>query len=226
MAKSRKELIKAPDEFITQTGKIIRWSRNHKKPLLIGVCAFFALIALISVYRTYNAQRERSAAALLSQNLAAYQQARDLPDNSGKAHSAVKADFEQLIAEYERHPAGRAGRLLLAHAALSGHAPDEAIALYRKALADFRSDPSLGNILRNGLASAYMQKGEHAAAIEQFQAVVSGKSSLLKDAALFHLGYLYTATGEAEKSRQAYRQLRSEFPNSMYAEMAREKAAG
>jgi predicted negative regulator of RcsB-dependent stress response len=226
MAKSRKELIKGPDEFITLTGKLIRWARNNTKPLIIGTCAFFVLIALISVYRIYNTQRERSAAVLLSQNLTAYLEARNLENNSDKALATVRPEFERLIAEYGGQPAGRAGRLLLAHVALSGHASDEAIALYRKALSDFSGDPSLHNILRNGLATAYMQKGDQGAAIEHFQAVATGKSVLLKDAALFHLGYLYSTLGEAEKSRQAYLQLKSDFPDSMYSDIAREKAAG
>jgi predicted negative regulator of RcsB-dependent stress response len=227
MSKTRKELLKGPDEFITFTGKIIRWSRENTKPLLIGVIAFFALIALTSAYRIYSAQRDKAAAVLLSRNLVAYQEARGSEaDQPEKALQTVKPDFERLIDEYGRQPAGRAGRLILAHAALSGHAPEEAIALYSRALRDFGGDPTLGNVLRNGLATAYLQKGDQGAAIEQFKAIAGGKSMLLKDAALFHLGYLYGETGEAEKSRQAYQQLKTDFPGSMYAEIAREKAAG
>jgi predicted negative regulator of RcsB-dependent stress response len=225
MSKTRKELLKGPDEFITFTGKIIQWSRKNKKALLIGVVAFFVLIGATSFYRISSSQRETAGAVLLSRNLSSYPEVRAREDeHPDRVLEAVKPDFEKLIDEYGSQPAGQAGRLILAHAALSGRSPDEAIALYSRALSDFRSDPTLGNVLRNGLASAHMQKGDHAAAIEQFKAVTAGKSALMKDAALFHLGYLYSATGEAEKSRQAYRQLRAEFPGSMYAEIAREKA--
>jgi hypothetical protein len=37
---TRKQLLKGPDEFITQTGKAIRWARANTKPLIYGTCAF------------------------------------------------------------------------------------------------------------------------------------------------------------------------------------------
>ncbi|RJQ68966.1 MAG: hypothetical protein C4519_22400 [Desulfobacteraceae bacterium] len=223
---SRKELVKGPDEFITLTGKVILWARNNTKPLFIGICAILALIILLSGYRVYNNRRGQAAAVLLSQTLGAYQEAQSREEDPDKAFAVVKQDFNRLLNEYGRQPAGRAGRIIFAHAALSGHSADEAIALYRKALMDFGRDSSMLNILRNGLASALLQKGDRAAAIEEFRKIADGNSTLLKDAALFHLGYLYSAAGEAEKSRKAYQQLGTDFPNSIYAGIAKERASG
>lgn len=220
---SRKKLAKDPDEF---TVRLVQWAGNHLKLVIGGGCALLALIVLITGYRFYNNRREQAAAALLSQTLTDYQQALSREKNPDKALAKAKPGFEKLINQYSRQPAGRAGRVIFAHAALIDHDPDEAIALYKKALADFDQDPALTNTLRNGLASAYLQKGDNAAAIEEFNKIVSSNSAVLKDVALFNLGYLYKAAGEAQKSQHAYEQLRIDFPDSIYAAIAQEKSAG
>ncbi len=223
---SRKELVKEPDEFITLTGQAIRWARENTRPLIYGVCLFFGIIVLASAYRLYASHRQDSGAALLSQTRTAYQAAIQADKDPAKALATVKPQFERLVAEYGNWPAGRLGRVLYAHAALDGHAPDEAIALYKKALDDFNADPSLANSILNGLAAAYIEKGDSTAAIGYLERLVAGSGKVLKDAALFQLGALYKAAGQAEKSQAAYKQLSTDYPDSIYANIAKEKAAG
>lgn len=223
---TRKELVKEPDEFITLTGQMIRWARDNTRPLTYGVCAFIAVILLVSAYRFYSTQREQAAATLLSQTRAAYQAAEKADKDPVKALAVAKPDFERLVSEYGHWSAGRLGRLLYAHAALAGHAPDEAIALYKEALHDFENDPALANSILNGLASAYAEKGDTATAIAQLERIVAGSGTVLKDVALFQLGSLYRSAGETEKSQKAYIRLSTDFPDSIYADIAKEKAAG
>ncbi|MBI5063992.1 MAG: hypothetical protein HZB87_11160 [Desulfatitalea sp.] len=40
------------------------------------------------------------------------------------------------------------------------------------------------------------------------------------------MGTLYKAAGQAEKSQQAYKQLSTDYPDSIYANIAKEKVAG
>ena len=223
---SRKELVKEPDEFITITGQAIRWARENTRTLIYGACLFFGIIVLVSVYRLYTAHLQDSAAILLNQTSTAYQAAVQTDKDPAKALAAVKPQFERLVAEYGNWPAGRLGRVLYAHAALAGHAPDEAIALYKKALDDFKTDPTLTSSILNGLAAAYIEKGDSAAAIGYLERLVAGSGKMLKDSALFQLGSLYKAAGQAEKSQQAYKQLSTDYPDSIYANIAKEKAAG
>ena len=223
---SRKELVKEPDEFITFTGQAIHWARENTRTLIYGVCLFFGIIVLVSGYRLYSSYRQDSAAALLNQTRTAYQAAVQADKDPAKALATVKPQFERLVAEYGNWPAGRLGRVLYAHAALAGHAPDEAIALYKKALDDFNTDPTLTNSLLNGLAAAYIEKGDSATAIGYLERLLAGSSKVLKDTALFQLGSLYQAAGQAEKSQQAYKQLSTDYPDSIYASIAKEKAAG
>jgi len=223
---SRKELVKEPDDFITFTGQAIRWARENTRLLIYGVCLFFGIIVLASAYRLYASHREDSGAALLSQTRIAYQAAVQADKDPAKALAAVKPQFERLVAEYGHWTAGRLGRVLYAHAALDGDAPDEAIALYKRALDDFKADPTLTSSILSGLAAAHIEKGDNAAAIAYLERLVAARGKALKDAALFQLGALYKAAGQAEKSQAAYTQLSTDYPDSVYANIAKEKIAG
>lgn len=223
---TRKELVKGPDEFITLTGKVIQWSRENTKPLIYGVSGFFLLVILVTGYSMHRESRRQAAAALLSQIVNTYQAAENSQDDSVKALAAVKPDLERLVSRYGSLSEGRLGRILYGHLDLAGNAPDDAAGMYGAALDDFKNDPTLTNTILNGLATASMEKGDNKAAIGYFEKIADGSSRMLKDAALFHLGHLYRIEGESEKSHAAYERLGTDFPDSMFADMAREKLAG
>jgi len=51
--KSRKELLKKPDEFMTFTGKTIRLVSDYQKPISYALCAIVAVILVIFGYRFF-----------------------------------------------------------------------------------------------------------------------------------------------------------------------------
>lgn len=222
---TRKELVKEPDEFITLTGKVIQWARDNVKPLIYGACAFLGLVIIVSGYRYYSSQQANAAAALFSKALMEYQAA-DKNGDPDKALAVARPDFERLINKYGGADEGRLGQILYGHLLMNGHAYDEAIRVYQESLGDFNGSPALRNTILNGLATAFMDKGDNTAAIDHFEKIVDGESTLLKDNALFNLALLYRMTGEKEKSQKAYSQLAADFPDSMFADIARENAAG
>ncbi|MDA8142030.1 MAG: tetratricopeptide repeat protein [Desulfobacteraceae bacterium] len=222
---TRKELVKEPDEFITLTGKVIQWARQNTKPLIYGICAFLALILLISGFRYYNNHQEAAASDLLSKSLMSYQEA-DRKDEPEKALAAAKPEFERLINEYGGTSEGRIGGILYGHMLLAGHEPAEAAGFYEKALNNAENDPILRNVILNGLATVAMEKEDNAAAIGYLEKITAGRESVLKDSALFNLGRLYRISGDLEKSKKAFSQLVADFPDSMYTNMAREISAG
>lgn len=223
---TRKQLLKEPDEFITLTGRLIEWARENSRPLIYGAAAFFVFLIAIAGYGYYREKREQAAAALLSQSLSVYQQERARESGPATLLMMAEADFDQLVSRYGRATAGRLGRILSGHIHLAAGDPDAAARLYEKALTDFGKDPSLRPVILNGLAEAYAMKGDTAAAIAHYEKIVAGRHIHFVDTALFHLGRLYRTAGELEKSRRAYERLGDEFPDSIYADMARELIAG
>lgn len=219
---TRKQLLKEPDEFITTAGRVVQWARNNTRSLIYGCVGFFGAVILIAAWSYYQDRQAKQSAALLGQATARYQS--ELADGQAdKALDAVRGDFERLIDAYGGQPAGRLGRLSFAHFCLAAGAYDDAVMLYQKALADFSDDPSLLNIILNGLGSALQQKGEDHLAVPHYERLISADSSVLKDAALFNLGVLYGRQGKMEKVKAAYERLVADFPDSVYAGIVREQ---
>lgn len=216
---TRKQLLKEPDEFITLTSKVIQWCRQYPKQLTYGIAAFVVVIIVLVAIKTISDYRSRAASALLSQSIA---QIKALENEDSPQLADIDAQFDQLVTSYDGQPAGRLGRIVYAHVQLTGGDPDKAIELYQKALKDFKQDPSLANIIYNGLASAYEKKEMTSDAIEYFERISLGDGKVLKDKALFHLGRLYRLNNETEKSRQAYSRLVADFPESIYTPVAEE----
>jgi len=222
---TRKQLLKEPDEFITTTGRLIAWAKENTQKLTIGAGVFFVLIIVVSVFGYYHDKRTNSAQLMFSQVVAKYQ-AEAGQKTSAEALSAVSEDLDLLVGTYGGTPAGKLGRVFYGHICVAGKAYDKAIEYYSQALDDFSSGTPLTNVILNGLAMAYQQKGTYPQAIESYRRLADGPGSILKDAALFNLGKLYGQLGQLEESRQAYQRLNTEFPGSMYANIVREKIAG
>jgi tetratricopeptide (TPR) repeat protein len=98
---------------------------------------------------------------------------------------------------------------------------DDAVVQYKKSLADFGTGSSLSNVILNGLATAYQQKGDYNQAVSYYTQMADGTGQVLKDAALYNLGRLYGQLGKADESREAYNRLGAEFPQSMYAALVK-----
>jgi tetratricopeptide (TPR) repeat protein len=56
--------------------------------------------------------------------------------------------------------------------------------------------------------------------------IVSQSGGIMKDEALFNLGRLYAAMGENEKSLMAFKKIISDYSDSIYVELARERVSG
>ncbi len=222
---TRKHLLKAPDEFLTTTAKGINWAKENTRSLIIGTSLFFGVVLFVSFYTYFQERRNNTAEVVLGAALARYQTQIEAQDPSA-ALASVRSDFESLIGSYGSLPAGRLGSLIFGHICLAARAYDEAIAHYQVSLSHFGAESSLGNVILNGLATAYQQKGDYPGAVEQFKKVAAGVSPVLKDAALFNLGRLYEQLGQVEARQKVYRQLEADFPGSMYANLVKEKITG
>ncbi|MFC1857100.1 tol-pal system YbgF family protein [Thermodesulfobacteriota bacterium] len=222
---TRKQLLKEPDEFITFSGKLIRFGVENKVQIAVAFGIFFALLFLIAGTRFFSNRAENKAFAMLEKSLVQYV---TISKDRG-AHEAlreVEKNFREIFEKYSRKDGGKVARLAYANICYQGGDPDQAIDLYNKALGDFDDKPSLKNLALSGLAYCYEAKQDYPAAIKFFEMIASGPETILKDEALFNLGRLYVATGNKEKSVEAYKKIISEYSDSIYIELAREKVTG
>jgi len=126
---SRKKLLKEPDEFITFTGKIIRFMRTHQKMIGWGACGFLLIILTFSAVRYSINRAEKAAFRSLATAVAAYEKA---VQNQGAAAALDKTAgrFDALIDKYARRTAGKIGRVIYAGYCLDAGKTDRALELY------------------------------------------------------------------------------------------------
>ncbi len=220
---TRKQLLHEPDEFLTISSRLFQFAVEHKYQLLGALGGLIALVLVISGIRYSLLRKADEAFARLEEGRTKYEA---LLQEKGpeQAYEQVRAEFTQLLEKYSGQTGGKFARVMYADICYRAGQPDEAIDLYTAALEDF-DDPFYRNTILNGLAYAYEKKQDLEKAVAYFQQVAGAPDSVLKAEALFNAGRLYAALGEFEKSRQSFQQLSAEQPDSLYAELARERSA-
>ena len=222
---TRKQLLKEPDEFISTTGKIIRWGRQYIRQVAYAAGAFLLFLVVITGYRYYSNNAENRAFSLLDQAVSNYEDKKTDMDVLA-AYKDAKEDFEYIIRKYDHTQGGKLATVVFAGISYDADNLERAIQLYEAALVYFENDPTYQNILWSGLGYAYEKKQDIAIAISYFEKIAGGKDPVIKDVALFNMGRLYHELGDTAKSMQAYERLTTEHTDSIYYQLAKEKIAG
>ncbi len=222
---TRKQLLKEPDEFITTTGRIIRWGRQYTRQVAYAAVAFLLFLVVITGYRYYSNNAENRAFSLLDQAVSNYE-GKKADMDALAAYEDVKEDFEYIIRKYDNTEGGKLATVVFAGVNYDANNVERAIQLYEAALAYFENDPTYQNFLWSGLGYAYEKKQDVPMAISYFEKIAGGKDPVIKDVALFNMGRLYHEQGDTTKSMQAYERLITEHTDSIYYQLAMEKVAG
>ena len=221
---SRKELLNEPDEFITMTGKVVTWCREHEKELYTAGVIVALLVVIISGWSMFSARTENKASSMFSAAQAKY--ATILTKSDAKeAATATKAEFKNVAQEYSGTDAGKLAAAMVAQTAYDAGDYGEAIEWWNKALNAVSGDPIEKSKILIGLGYSYEQNADYDNALDNFNKVLEVKMGLGKEEAALALARIYEAKGDAGKSRQAYEKFAADYPDSAYAQMVQEKLA-
>ncbi len=220
--KSRKQLLKKPDEFITLTGRVIQFASVNQKQISYGLCALVVVALVIFGYRFFAQRAETRAFALLEQTLADYE-VNKKASSPQEAYNKASEELQRLVKKYGGNAGGKLARAR--HANISYEAGDyqKAIELYKQSLNDFKDDQLVYHLILSSLGYAYQRIEDDRNAVRYFEELSSASDSSLRDEALFNLGLLYEKLGDAADSRKAFQEIISNYPNSMYFDIAQEK---
>ena len=222
---TRKKLLKEPDEFITTTGRIIRWSQQYQKPLSYTAGAVFILLLAVAGFRYFAEQAENKAFQLLSQAIITFE-SRSSASGPEKAYQETKEDFEYILNKYKNKHGGELARVVYANINYDAGNPDQAILLYEQALKEQGKGSSLRNFILSSLGYAYEKKNDLQTALSYFEKIIESDDPMMKDVALFNQARLHEALGDLSRSRDAYKRLASDYADSVYFELAKEKNNG
>ncbi len=222
---SRKQLLKEPDRFITTSGKLIAYARDHRKPLLIGAGILVVLLLIALTVRQISSRNERLASQRVEEALTTYAAALKDTDTQ-TARDRVKPAFDDLFSRYGNKNAVKIARIVYGDMCYKAGDAKAAIDMYTAALKDYAEVPALKNIVLNGLAYAYLLNADDAQSIRYFEMITESGEKTLQSGALFNLAWLYDATGDPAKSTASYQRLLTDFPDALYSALAKEKIHG
>lgn len=222
---TRKQLLKEPDEFLTVSRKLLLFVLENKVKIATGLGVFFAVIIIFAGIQYFSERAESKAFALMGEGMDKYETLLK-DDGPEKAYKEVEPDFQMILDEYAGKNAGKLSRITYADICYNAGNADKAIELYNRAIRDVTENASFKNLILSGLAYAYEAKKDYKAAIRYFEQIANGDDPLVRDEAFFNLGRLYAEVGESEKSMDAFRKIVSDYEDSLYLELAKEKVAG
>jgi len=223
--KTRKELLKEPDEFMTLTGKVVKFAADHKTKLTYGLGIILALAIVISAVRFISIRADNKASAMLEKSMLEYgsMQAQKKPD---EVFNAVSGSFQTILKKYGGKPSGKLARLIYANICYDAGKYKQAIDLYNTSLKDFAKHPMIHSQVLSSLGYANEQQKEYTTAINYFEKISAAPEQNLRDEALFHLGRLYNKIGQPEKSKAAYQKIVNDHPDFIYIDLVKENISG
>ena len=222
---TRKELLNKPDEFLTLTSRLLALSIKYKTQLSYGLSALIVLVIAVSGFSYFSNKAETRAFDMLEQGMQKYTIIMK-NDGQDKAYLAVEKDFQTILDKYSKKDAGKLAKIVYANICYNSGEFDRAIALYNKALHDFKNNCSYKNIILSSLGYSHEGNKDYNSAVKYFEMIASGSDSIMKDEAFFNLGRIYAVMGENEKSLTAFKKIISDYTDSIYIEIVKERLAG
>ncbi|MGD2097178.1 MAG: tetratricopeptide repeat protein [Desulfobacterales bacterium] len=220
--KSRKELLKKPDEFITLTGKTIAIARDYQNHITYTLLAIVAIGLIFLGYRFFAQRAETKAFSMLQKAQSVYQQQK-AASSAKEAYNKVSPVFQDIIKKYGGKAGGKLARVIYANISYEAGQYENAAALYKQSLNDFQDNSAVYNLILNSLGYAYLQMKDTQNAAVYFELAAKQTDSLVREDALFNLGWVYQNMGEAAKSQQTLEQILDDYPDSLYFDMVQEE---
>jgi len=220
--KTRKELLKEPDEFLSFSSRLIRFITQYKNQMLYAVAGLLAVATVWSLYLVYSNRQESQAAALLAEALSRYDRL-SAGQTQPQAYQAISADLDKLLDAYGNSTNAHHARLIYANLSYEAGDLKKAADLYQASLSHFVDRPLIHFQILKSLGYTYAGLKDDASAVSYFEQALSTGENSLQDDVLFQLGELYARTGKPDKSKEAFNRLINDHQDSVYASMARER---
>ena len=223
--KTRKELLKEPDEFLTFSSKLIKLAIDYKTHLTYALGIILVIAVIISGIRFFSIRSENNASALLDKSLTKYNsiKAEKQPD---EVYGEVSAEFQFILNKYKGKKSAKIARLIYADICYNAGKYKQAIELYKTALTEFEKYPMIYHQILSNLGYAYEQEEDYSTAVGYFEKISSAQEPIMRDEALYHLGRLYDKLGENEKSREAYNKILTDHQDFIYIDLVKERISG
>lgn len=223
MAKRRripKKKLKEPDEFVSTAARMILWTKENLRLILVGVIIVVLVVFSIVFWRIRVKTREAEAFNLLHRASEILSKAQD--PSSGDYREALD-EFERIRREYPGTHASQLAQLQLGQGFLNSKQYDKAAETYRQFLDSNPGENLYRLFALQNLGYAHEGQGDYQRALDSFRELVDMGESFLQPWGYLSMGRCYEKLGKREEALRAYRTFLEKFPDSTMAPMIRHK---
>ncbi|MBF0524065.1 MAG: tetratricopeptide repeat protein [Deltaproteobacteria bacterium] len=219
---TRKDLVKAPDEFQTLTSKAIDFLSFHQKKAMVGVAVIVVVLALVLVVRGYTNMMNNRAMVLYNEGNASLEQA--LPTNDEAVYKQALAKFEQLVKDYPRSRVIALAFIQAGNVQYNLKNYDRATENYQNFLNKVRSDDNDFRLLAyNGLGYCYEALAKYKDAAEYYERAASVPDSYVKDQARLSKARVLLKGGNWSEALKTYEEILKTQADSLDADLIRQQ---
>lgn len=207
-AKLTRKDLKAPDEFITLTGRALSFATQHLQTIAFILAGVIVCAIVVSGLRVYVRGAERDAFASLWQI-------------EGQLRSAVDADavppaaverLQQIAHQFGAGGARGYAWLYLGHAQYRRGDYPAAVSAYQQAMAQRQPADVLWSLAALGTAYAFEASGDFDQALDAYQRVIDAKPAGLLMEAYLGKGRVAEQRHDVETTIAAYSAVIEQFP--------------
>ncbi|HVG23510.1 MAG TPA: tetratricopeptide repeat protein [Thermoanaerobaculia bacterium] len=223
------------DKFVDEIGALSVRARANQRLLLAIAGAFVAIAAIVYGIFFYRSNRESNAqevlAAAIDTNEATVSEQK--PQNAtgpwfkteAERTAAAEKQFRDVQSQYSGTNAADVAGLYIARAAAAKGDTKTARALLEKFI-DEHEDNVLVGAARFSLYQLRIESGEAGKVAQELTAEIEKSEPVLPgDSLLVLLAQAYDVQGDLTRSKEAYRRITTEFPESPYVVEAARRAS-
>jgi len=185
---------------------------KYKMPLIIAVSAIVIIIAGAISYKLLTSHWDKKASAM---EYSAYNYFQE--ENYSKSISM----FQEIADKYSGSKSARIAYYYIGNSYSALGQYDDAIRVYKIFIDKFPEQDTILPLVYINLGSAYMAKGDYTDALSTFKKVLSLKTALIKDRAVYEMAMAYEASGDTASAIEQYDNLIKTYSSSAWSQEAK-----
>lgn len=217
---SRKELLKKPDEFMTFSGKVIAFYKEHSRQFEyvgMAILGLFLIYLGINTYLKYVNKKGQAAYNLAYESIVKNTGVETESEELKKAGEL----FNEVIDQYGLSKASKLALPESAYIYFLNKEYDEAIGQYQTYLKKLSDNDPYKTLTHLALAACYEEKGDLETAIQHLDKILSNPNEYFKEQALLSKARIHRLAKEIEKSDALLSEFIEKYPTSPFLPQAK-----
>ncbi len=212
--KTRKELLKEPDEFISFSSRVIRHARENPKNYAMGAILAVLIVLGVLVWFAYQSHREVASHEMFEKAYQSYEEVARQDSVAKEKLDKVLAQLDDVAKDYGSLPPGEMALLYSGHVLCKKNDYKGALDRYTRMQETTLVRSGLGPLVMYHLAMTRMALEDYDQALVLFDQLSKDNNSPYRREAFSSIAKLYELMNKNKEAVQAYRQYLKMFPEA------------